>query len=135
MSSIADIAKLRATLKASSSNSGYCVKQSEEAIKSLEAENFNLKLKLYMMESKRSAAQQGSESSFDVAALFEELEDLRDSREENLKLIESALAAIDKLEAQHAITNRRCYEQQVKLFKLKVSRISCVTFDDSYNVN
>jgi Centrosomin N-terminal motif 1 len=126
MASGFEITKQRHALRALTPNSGFSVRQSEETIKTLRKENFNLKLKIFMLESKKGGAALMPDSNdlndkeyFD---LFVENESMRNELEEKQTLLKSALDVIQNLEDQKLNFEQKCQdmmvEQQIQTFQL-----------------
>lgn len=92
----------------------YYVRQSEEEIKNLQKENFNLKLKLYLMENKRDGSTNMPEmTSFDEKEYFDlviENEALKAELNEKKDIMSNALDVIDMLEKQKDEERRKSGE-------------------------
>jgi hypothetical protein len=114
---------------------GYSVRKSEEALNSLEKENFNLKLKLFFLETKHgksSMKQQGTTScENEYLELFIENESLKKDLKEKQEIMKKAFKAIEKVEEEkcvlekssNAIIDEQCRkidEQSRKIDALKV---------------
>lgn len=104
--------------RASTSTSGYSVRQSEEMIKSLRKENFNLKLKMFLIECKLGKSVVKPEMNElcdrEFVDLFLENQTMKSELSENQKLLMVALTAIENLEAQNSKN-----QLQIKAFNAK----------------
>jgi len=119
---------------AHSPSQGYYVRQSEEALRSLQKENFNLKLKMYLMENKRDG---NSKVPIDVSNIDEkeyfdlvvENEAIKTELNEKNDLMSQALEVIDMLEKQKDDEKRKSEELVVdytkKIDELKVRSKMC----------
>lgn len=112
---------------------GYFVKQSEEMIKSLEKENFNLKLKIFFLESKHGIkstvpAELSKVAEKEYIDLFVENEALRVELTEKKDIMSNALEVIELLEKQKEEIKRESQaviNEQLKRYeslKVRVSR-------------
>lgn len=103
MSTPADDAKKEPDLRVATS-SGFSVRQTEEAISMLRRENFNLKLKMFHLESRSSNARPSTvPSGNDVGDkefcdLFAENEAMRNELDKKQRLLKAALDVIQTLE-------------------------------------
>lgn len=83
---------------------GFSVRQSEEAIRILENENFTLKLKMFKLESRKgllsSTPEADEHCEGDYFDLFIENESMKNELEEKQALLKSSLDAIQILEEQ-----------------------------------
>jgi len=125
MSSTAADSNKISTLRCSTAGgSGFLVKQSEETIKNLRKENFNLKLKMYLVESNKSRPSTAPEGDHctdkEIIELLQENEKMRLEIQEKLNLLKSALEVIKSLEDQKLKSDARCrdlmLEQQFQEF-------------------
>lgn len=112
-STAADLKKISVKRCSTAGASGFLVKQSEETIKNLRKENFNLKLKMYLVEnnkSRPSTAPEGDQSGGynEVFELLQENESFRLEIQEKLCLLKSALEVIKNLEEQKLKSEARC---------------------------
>ncbi|CRL04683.1 CLUMA_CG017747, isoform A [Clunio marinus] len=79
--------------------SGYLVKKSKETIDKLERENFNLKLKYFLLNRRdKEFLRQAANVNFDFFEMFEENEALKMELSEKNILLKSALDVINQLE-------------------------------------
>lgn len=112
----------RHAMRASTSNSGYCVRKSEETIKNLQKENFNLKLKIYLLENKRTPANAVMMDHNDHLDLIMDNESLKSELQEKNELLKEALDLIKALEDQKIKYDRKCQEmmieQQIQTFQI-----------------
>lgn len=131
MYSKADIVQKNLALRASTANPGFSVRQSEETIKNLRKENFNLKLKMYLMESKTNFSSQALEedeaSDKEFIDLFMENEWLRIELNDHQNLLKSSLDAIQKLEHQK-VKYQKKYEDQFLKHQMQAVKTSKVRF-------
>lgn len=133
MVSSADEAEL-ISLSALTLNPGFSIKKSEETLRSLTKENFNLKLKIFLMESKNGSVQElpVTEREQEFFDMFVENVAMKNELEEKQDLMKSALDAINQLESQKFICERKCDEllmEKMQAFKaLKVRNKAEQTF-------
>lgn len=127
MTAIAIKLKERVGMRSTTANSGFSVRQSEEAIKNLRKENFNLKLKLFMLENKRGAWAVAPECedicNKEFFELFRENEEMKQELFEKHDLLEASLLAIQKLEDQNIKIEKKfddlLLEQQIEAIKVR----------------
>jgi len=119
---------------------GFSVKESEEKIRVLEKDNFNLKLKIYFLELQLGIEKPKVVFDKEYVDLVLENEMLKAELEEKLKLMKEALLAIDKLQAelqmQEVSSSTRIDFQSKKIKKLEmtlgtISKKSGVAFEPS----
>lgn len=115
-------------LRASTANPGYSVKQSEETIKNLRKENFNLKLKMYLMKGKSSVLPKDSGEKAgekELVDLLMENEFLRIELDDNQSLLKASLDAILKVEDQKAKYQKK-YEDLLVEYQMQTVKTSKV---------
>lgn len=99
-----DTAQKKLVLRTSTASPGFSVRQSEETIKILRKENFNLKLKMYLMEKKLESSSRGSEmektTDQEFFELFRENELLKIELNDHQNLLKESLEAVRKVEEQ-----------------------------------
>ena len=113
----------------STATPGFSVRQSEETIKSLRKENFNLKLKMYLMHSKTSSPSQTTElntpNDKQYIDMFTENELLKMELNDLQNLLKISLDAIRKLEEQKAKFQKQ-YEDLLLERQMQKEKISKV---------
>lgn len=116
--------KKKFVLRASTADSGFSVKQSEETIRNLQKENFNLKLKMFVLSNRKGSAPQPvmmETCHDDFIDLLEENEAMKSDLSEKQSLLEAALNAIRSLEYQKDKFEQKCEdlisEKQMPEFK------------------
>lgn len=118
MASWVEDTKHKHALRAATPNSGFSVRKAEETIKNLEKENFNLKLKIFLLESKKGVASNPPElneaTSKEYFELFVENEEMKNELEEKLNLLKSALDVIQILEDEKLNYEKKLQEMMVK---------------------
>lgn len=112
MSLPADDAMKESVSRSFATSSGYLVKQSEEVIRILRKENFNLKLKMFLMEDgngRPSKAPEGSEvGDNDFLDLFVENMAMKNELNELRSLLKVALIEIQTFEWSKVKSDERC---------------------------
>lgn len=112
------------------SKPGHSVRQSEEARKLLEKENFNLKLRLFYLENKDgisnfSRALKGIDSKKKLLDLFVENGSLKRDLNEQQEIMKNALQAIEILEREKFMQEKKSkaliIDQSRKIDALKVN--------------
>lgn len=136
-----EVTKLNDAMRASTPSSGFSVRQSEEAITSLRKENFNLKLKIFLLESQEGCSavvpfkvnELGEQEYLDM---FMENESMRFELEEKQTLLKSALDVIQNLEDQKLSFEQKCQKmmveqqiQTIKLMKVRKLKVWCKKFN------
>ena len=89
----------------------YSMKETEEHLKSLTKENFNLKLRIYFLEM-RSGVSSNTTDSKEYVELLMENESLKNDLEEKQDLIKQAAMAIDILEQNQEVKNMENDKEQ-----------------------
>lgn len=93
---------------------GFSVRQSEEIIKNLRKENFNLKLKMYLMEAKTGVVLQtfnfSKTDDKEFIDLFMENEIQKIQLEDQQNLLKASLDAIRKVELEKTKYQKKYYE-------------------------
>lgn len=124
MSSACGNIKKKCVHRASTADAGFSVKQSEETIRNLRKENFNLKLKMFVLENRKGSAPQPFMNEIcneDLNDLFEENEAMKIDINEKQNLLKAALDAIRSLEYQKEKFEKKCeeliVEKQMQEFK------------------
>lgn len=115
--------------RASTASSGYLVRQSEEAMKLLRKENFNLKLKLFLIECKQgeSVLKQKIDDLGDqeFIDLFMDNQTMKNELSEKQCLLKDALKVIESLEEENSKYKLRVQAllaaQQAQIFKVTKS--------------
>lgn len=87
--------------KASSSTLGYSVRQTEEAMNILQKENFNLKLKMFLIKSNQSESVMKSETNELCNDMAMENQTMKCERNDNQILLKDALKVIKNLEERN----------------------------------
>lgn len=105
----------------------YSVRKSEEALKTLQKENFNLKLKVYCLENKLGVAQSSEISNVcdkEYIDLFIENDSLKSELNDKKDIMKNALEAIEMLEDQKSLQEKKSSaiikEQTRKIESLRV---------------
>jgi Centrosomin N-terminal motif 1 len=120
MSSPADDAMKETVSRLLAKSSGYSVKQTEEVIRILRKENFNLKLKLFLLENRSSNARPSTApSGNDVGDkefydLFAENEAMRNELDEKHSLLKAALDVIHVLEDGKLKSEEQCRDMMIE---------------------
>ena len=89
----------------------FSMKETEEHLKSLTKENFNLKLRIYFLEM-RSGVSSNTTDSKEYVELLMENESLKNDLEEKQDLIKQAAMAIDILEQNQEVKNMENDKEQ-----------------------
>lgn len=101
-------------MRASTATSGYLVRKSEEAIENLRKENFNLKLKMFMLNNRKgplsSTPETDEHCDGDFIDLVLENESIKNELEEKQALLKSSLSVIHTLEEQKLQVELKCQE-------------------------
>lgn len=109
------------------SSQGYSVRRSEEALSTLQKENFNLKLKVYFLENKLGITQPSEITNVcdkEYIDLFIENDTLKSELNDKKDIMKNALDAIEMLEDQKILQEKKSNaiikEQSRKIDALKV---------------
>lgn len=109
------------------SSQGYSVRRSEEALSTLQKENFNLKLKVYFLENKLGITQPSEITNVcdkEYIDLFIENDTLKSELNDKKDIMKNALDAIEMLEDQKILQEKKSNaiikEQTRKIDALKV---------------
>lgn len=97
-------------------NTGYSLKASENLIRNLEKENFNLKLKIFLMEQRYGISSQypnpKTENERLIVDILEQNQSLKFQLSEKQSLLENALDAIEYLETSNENYQKSSKNQQ-----------------------
>lgn len=111
---------------------GFCVRQSEEILRSLEKDNFNLRLKIYLLECKNGTKLPDEASNVcdkEFMDLFLENEALKNELNEKKEIMSNALAVIEMLEKQkeeEKIKSQQAIEENLK--RIEALKVACLVF-------
>lgn len=112
--SVQSLSREKLCMRASTATSGFSVRQSQEAIRVLEKEKFNLQLKMFHLESRKgslsSTPEADEHSDGDYFDLFIENESMRNELDEKQALLKKSFQAIQILEEQKLQLELKCQE-------------------------